>query len=111
MSAGPASRLTTAQAETRTGASRFALSRAAKAGELHPIRDNRGGLLWDPAELDAWAHERGPKRARAERAQDTAQAEIAALRARLADLEADRDRWHAMATRLADRPARRWWPF
>lgn len=84
-------RLTTAQAAQRTGASRFALSRAAKTGALHPIRDNRGGLLWDAEELDRWAGARAAQGAHVVRAHDAAhdaaQAELKELRARLADAE------------------------
>lgn len=91
MSGGDMERLTTAQAGKRAGVDRFALNRAAKAGVLHPIRDNRGALLWDAEELDRWAAERGARRAGTGRevpaAQDIAQAEIAALRDRLADAE------------------------
>lgn len=91
---GTLDRLTTAQAAQRTGASRFAIHRAKNAGQLHPIRANDGGFLFDPDELDAWAARRAravaqPSRntAAPETAQDGAQAEIAVLRDRLADAE------------------------
>ena len=38
-------------------------------------------------------------------------AENGQLRERLAAAEADRDRWRAMADKLADRPRRGWWPW
>ena len=101
--------LTTAQAAQRAGVSRFTLNRAAKAGLLQPIRDNRGALLWDAEALDRWAGDRPAQGAHAVPAQDAAQAEIAALRVQLAKAEADRDRWHEMAVKLADRPRRSWW--
>ena len=47
-------RLTTAQAEKRTGASRWAILRAHKAGALQGERDNRGRWVWDADELDRW---------------------------------------------------------
>lgn len=87
---GTLDRLTTAQAAQRTGASRFTLNRARKAGDLNPIRGNDSGLLWDAAELDAWAARRAHavrEVTKAEPAQDGAQAEIAALRDRLTDAE------------------------
>jgi hypothetical protein len=116
-------RLTTAEAVKRTGASRFAIHRAKNKGELHPVRGNDGRFMFDPAELDAWADQRArtvaqPLRAEPapEAAHAAAHAEIERLRAALtvaealtARAEADRDRWHAMADKLAARP--RWWPF
>lgn len=47
-------RLTTAQAEKRTGASRWAILRAHKAGSLRGERDNKGRWIWDADELDRW---------------------------------------------------------
>jgi hypothetical protein len=122
-------KLTTAQAAHRAKASRFVLMRAKKAGHLNPIRDNRGGLLWDAAELDAWAVERGAHGAHtvresapaddaahlrtaldAERlARAEAETRAAIAEGRAAAAEAERDRWHAMADKLAARP--RWWPW
>ena len=87
-------RLTTAQAAARSGASRFAIHRAIKSGALHPIRDNRGRYLFDAEELDAWAAERAQRVAlllrddsATEPATDAAQADVDALRDRLADAE------------------------
>ena len=87
-------RLTTAQAAARSGASRFAIQRAIKSGALHPIRDNRGRYLFDAEELDAWAAERAQRVAlllrddsATEPATDAAQADVDALRDRLADAE------------------------
>jgi hypothetical protein len=109
-------RLTTAEAVKRTGASRFAIHRAKNKGELHPVRGNDGRFMFDPAELDAWADGRvstvaQPLRAEPapEAAHAAAHAEIERLRAALTVAEADRDRWHAMADKLAAR--RRWWPW
>jgi len=48
-------RLTTAQAERRSGASRWALARARKAGDLWAEQDNRGRWCWDGDALDRWA--------------------------------------------------------
>ena len=51
-------RLTTPQAEKRTGASRWALLRAQKAGTLRGERDNRGRWVWDADDLDRWNENR-----------------------------------------------------
>lgn len=51
-------RLTTVQAEARTGATRWAIIRAHNAGHLRGERDNRGRWKWDSDELDAWAVKR-----------------------------------------------------
>ena len=87
-------KLTTAQAAARSGASRFAIHRAIKSGALHPVRDNRGRYLFDAEELDAWAAERAQRVAlllrddsATEPATDAAQADVDALRDRLADAE------------------------
>ena len=87
-------KLTTAQAAARSGASRFAIHRAIKSGALHPVRDNRGRYLFDAEELDAWSATRAHLVAQSlrddsatEPATDAAQAEITALRDRLADAE------------------------
>jgi excisionase family DNA binding protein len=87
-------KLTTAQAAARSGASRFAIHRAIKSGALHPVRDNRGRYLFDSEELDAWSATRAHLVAQSlrddsatEPATDAAQAEITALRDRLADAE------------------------
>ena len=83
-------KLTTAQAAARSGASRFAIHRAIKSGALHPIRDNRGRYLFDAEELDTWADERAlllRADSATEPATDAAQADVDALRDRLADAE------------------------
>lgn len=87
-------KLTTAQAAARSGASRFAIHRAIKSGALHPVRDNRGRYLLDADELDAWAAERPQPVAQSlrddsatEPPPDAAQADVDALRDRLADAE------------------------
>jgi len=87
-------KLTTAQAAARSGASRFAIHRAIKSGALHPVRDNRGRYLFDAEELDAWSATRAHLVAQSlrddsatEPATDAAQADVDALRDRLADAE------------------------
>lgn len=112
MIGGNVEKLTTAQAQERTGASRFALNRAVKSGALHPIRDNRGALLWDAEELDLWAGVRGAQRAAPATAQlsaqDTAhpaQAEIEALRDRLTQAESRAAQAEARATEAETRAA------
>lgn len=87
-------RLTTAQAAARIGASRFAIHRAKEKGLLNPIRDNRGRYLFDAEEIDALAAQRAQPVAQslrndapADPAPDAAQADVDALRDRLADAE------------------------
>lgn len=87
-------KLTTAQAAARSGASRFAIHRAIKSGALHPVRDNRGRYLFDAEELDAWSATRAHLVAQSlrddsatEPATAAAQADVDALRDRLADAE------------------------
>lgn len=106
--------LNTKDACARTGATRFALMRAHKAGALLAFRDNKtSGWLWDVDSLDAWSAQRAPTvhaqpsssfsaalvdelRERAQRAE----ARAAQAESRLADL----------ALELARRRAR-FWPF
>lgn len=96
--------LTTAQAAQRAGVSRYVLNRAKKAGNLNPIRDNRGALLWDAGEIDRWAGER------AQGAHTVPGDDIAQLRTALADAESratDAERRAAVAEALADERAER----
>ena len=118
-------KLTTAQAAQVAGVSRYTLNRAKKSGVLHPVRDNRGGLLWDAVEVERWAAERAAQGAQSGRAQDdatpAAQAEVEVLRARLADAETRAAVAEALAAERAERIAdlraaladrrRGWWPF
>ena len=116
-------KLTTAQAAARSGASRFAIQRAKEKGRLTPIRDNRGRYLFDAEELDVWADERALL-LRAEKpadpAPDAAQADVDALRDRLADAEKRAAVAEALATERLERiedlriafAATRWrWPW
>lgn len=83
--------------------------RAIKAQELQAMRDNRNHWKIASDDLDSWrAHT-----VRTETDLHTSHIPevVAELRERLsvetARAEADRDRWHAMAEKLADRPS--WW--
>lgn len=117
--------LSPAQAAQAAGVSRWTIMRAIKAHDLLATRDNRNHWRIDPSELDRWCAAQCAHTVRAHPdlhtpAQDSPEtlAKLAAETAR-ADAaerardqaEADRDRWQSMAERLADRPARRWWPW
>lgn len=88
-------RLTTAQAEKRTGASRWALMRAHKSGVLPGERDNRGRWMWDADALDRWNEGRDTERTPAV-PQEPAElprlrAELLEARERAARAEGERD--------------------
>lgn len=88
-------RLTTAQAEKRTGATRWSIMRAHKAGALAGERDNRGRWIWDADALDAWNEARDTEHAPAapqEPAELTRlRAELLEARERAARAEGERD--------------------
>ena len=129
-----AEKLTTKQAQDRSGVSRHALMRAKKKGLLFAEADNQGNLLWDSEALDRWAKERPEpatpaktppapiespapelwtmladtreRAARAEGERDGLREALTAERARTAAAEANAERWREMAERR-----RKWWPF
>lgn len=89
-------RLTTSQAERHTGATRWALIRAHKAGALRGERDNRGRWQWDTDELDRWMAERPEPQTAPEPQQDRQEvehlrADIMEARERAARAEGERD--------------------
>lgn len=88
-------RLTTAQAEKRTGATRWAIMRAHKAGSLAGERDNRGRWVWDSEALDRWNENRDTQSATApppEHAElPRLRAELLEARERAARAEGERD--------------------
>lgn len=107
-----------AQAAQVAGVSRWTIMRAIKAQELLANRDNRNQWRISPEALDRWrAHiVRTPPDLPTLPTSDAIElaavkAENGQLRERLAAAEADRDRWRAMADKLADRPRRGWWPW
>lgn len=98
--------------------------RAIKAQDLLANRDNRNQWRISPESLDRWRTHtvrtptdlhtlHTPDDAeiglREKLVAETARANVA--EALLAAAEADRDRWRAMAEKLADRPRRGWWPW
>lgn len=106
--------ITPNEAAKRTGRSRRTIMRAIEAREIEANRDNRN--QWQIAEdaLAQWARNEQPMQTAhavpmAENAVHAQllrlETEVAGLRDRLAATEADRDRWHAMADKLA----RPWW--
>ena len=110
--------LTPAAAAQVVGVSRWAIMRAIKGHKLKAQRNNRNHWQIAQDDLAAWcahsvrtahtAHIDASAELRANLAAETARAD-AAERAR-EQAEADRDRWQAMAEKLAERPRRRWWP-
>lgn len=115
-------RLTTPQAERATGATRWALLRAQKAGALRGTRDNRGRWVWDSDDLATWIGSRptaeGPPPdgggALAMMAERAARAEGLAegLREALAQAERRAERAEEEAARWRDEARRRrWWPW
>lgn len=119
MKAHPA-HISPAQAAQMSGVSRWTIMRAIKSLELRATRDNRNQWRIDPEELERW-------RLHTVRAQDVLHTShtsemVMELREKLAatiaraeaaersrdQAEADRDRWQAMAEKLAEQP-RSWW--
>lgn len=115
---GPHSRshMTPADAAQVAGVSRWAIMRAINSHKLQAHRDNRNRWQIAEADLAAWcahsvrtahtAHPDDSADLRAQLAGETARAD-AAERAR-DQAEADRDRWQAMAEKLAERPRFSW---
>lgn len=107
-----------AQAAQAAGVSRWTIMRAIKAHELQAVRDNRNQWKIATEDLDRWRlhsvrtsesvhtlHTPAPTDSAVDLA--VAKAQISQLQERLTAAEADRDRWQAMAEKLADRPG--WW--
>ena len=127
--------LTPEAAAKRAGVSRPTINRALKTRELQAHRDNRNRWRIDAADLDAWSASRisghadqimtsghDQQRDQLEQARSDLAAvreDLAAARATISQIEADRDRWQALAEKLAYRspvthlpsPRRRWWPW
>lgn len=103
-------------------------ARAKKNPEKYRIERDNGGKIWlwiDPQTLSSVKAQEKPRKGSKS---DELKASIEVLRehteavtrlrerlaaeiARANAAEADRDRWQAMAEKLADRPRRRWWPW
>ena len=103
-------------------------ARAKKTPEKYRMERDNGGKIWlwiNPQALSLVKAQEKPDKGSK---QDALKASIEALRehaevvaglrerlaaetARANAAEADRDRWQAMAERLADRPRRSWWPW
>lgn len=116
-----AAHMSPAQAAQAAGVSRWTIMRAIKSQELQAIRDNRNQWRITPDDLDRWCAStvRTPTDLHTSHTPEV----VAELRERLSaetvradaaerardQAEADRDRWQAMAEKLADRPRRWWW--
>lgn len=86
--------------------------RAIKSRDLRAIRDNRNQWRIDPLDLDAWRLHTVRNSADVHTLHTPEvvielREKLAAAIARADAAEADRDRWQAMAEKLADRPG--WW--
>lgn len=116
--------LTPAQAAKRSGVSRPTINRALKSLALQGRRDNQNRWQIDPEDLDEWLDaRRGEQHVTSGHDQpvnnqydqlEQVRAELGEVREKLAAetaranaAETDRDRWQAMAEKLADRPG--WW--
>lgn len=101
-----------AQAAQVVGVSRWTIMRAIKSHELKAMRNNRNHWIIAKNDLDSWqAHTvrtvENLHTSHTSEAVAELRERLAAETARAAAAEADRDRWQAMAEKLADRPG--WW--
>lgn len=122
-------RLTTAEAEKKSGATRWRLMRAQKNGELLGFRDNKNRWSWDEESLDEWSAQ-SAKRVRTHIDKETktdtsgalvealeraarAEGELAGTRIALDEVKASYVREQERADRaeaeLRRIQARRWW--
>jgi len=113
--------LTLGQAAKEAAVSKSTISKALKSGRLSYVSKDSAGYQIDPAELFRVFPKKLPSTDHSERSQtpvETANSrELELLRARVADLEADRDAWREQARQLAlmapqsqpgPQPKRRW---
>jgi len=116
--------LSPAQAAQACGVSRWTIMRAIKSYELKASRNNRNHWIIDPDDLDAWrpstvrtvedaqigAHAKSTEQLYEILVKETARADVA--EALMVSVEAERDRWQAMAEKLAEaQHAKRRWPW
>ncbi|AZY96069.1 hypothetical protein EOJ32_19965 (plasmid) [Paracoccus sp. Arc7-R13] len=105
-----------AQAAQVAGVSRWTVMRAIKSHELQAKRDNRNQWRITPEALKGW-RSHSVHTPEASHTKHTSEAmielreKLAAATARANAAEADRDRWQAIAEKLAERPRRSWWPW
>ena len=116
-----------AQAAHLAKVSRRTIMRAIESNELKAFRDNRNQWKVTGADLDEWANAHWARSERDQRKMPTLptpemseinamQIENAVLRERLSAAlnkavaaENDRDHWRAIATKMAEKPRRKWW--
>ena len=103
-----------AQAAQAAGVSRWTIMRAINSHELQASRNNRNQWLIASDDLDRWRSHtvRTPEDLHTSHTLGTLEierlkGEVEAERRLRVTAEADRDRWQAMAEKLADRPG--WW--
>jgi len=116
------SHMSPAQAAQAAGVSRWTVMRAIKSLELQATRDNRNQWKISPEALDRWRSHtvrtegdvhtpHTPGTASISVAEAELREKLAAAIARADAAEAERDRWQAMAEKLAERPRWAWWPW
>ena len=116
-----------AQAALRAKVSRRTIMRATEANDLKAFRDNRNQWKLAGSDLDEWANAHWARSGRDQQKMPTLptleiseinaiQIENEVLRERLSAAlnkavaaEKDRDHWIAIATKLAEKPRRKWW--
>ena len=108
------SHMSPAQAAQASGVSRWTIMRAIKSHDLQASRDNRNQWRITSDDLDRWRSHtvRTPDDLHTSHTPDALEierlkVEVEAERRLRVAAEADRDRWQAMAEKLADRPG--WW--
>lgn len=82
---------TTKQACERAKVSRFALTRAQKAGDLFAVKDNKGRWLWDVEALNAWAAEKPEQTTQKPKMESVSQERLQTLAMALGRAEGERD--------------------
>lgn len=116
------SHMSPAQAAQAAGVSRWTVMRAIKSLDLQASRDNRNQWRISQEALERWRLHtvrtgddvHTPHTPHAESisiAEAELREKLAAAIARADAAEAERDRWRAMAEKLAERPRLAWWPW
>lgn len=119
MSAHTTVHMSPAQVAQAVGVSRWTVMRAIKSHDLKASRDNRNQWRISPEALADWQSHNvrtpdDPHTTHTQRADEALvelREKLAAAVARADAAEAERDRWQAMAERLAVQPRRKWWPW
>jgi uncharacterized coiled-coil DUF342 family protein len=121
--------LSPAKAAKRANVSRRAIMFAIESHKLKASRNNKNHWQIDPVELEKWMEQRPerpspstetssetPTETSSETSEmllkiNTLEVELKAANERLDEVKEDRDRWYDQAQKLAEKPAKKWWPF